>query len=86
MREIGKYLQIDNVEELLENPVREAVATIVQAAQEGLLANGQQAALVLAQVLNVLAPPGSQEAKAIGGRMPEAQGEADIARQMGRMM
>jgi len=85
-KEIAKYLQIDNIEELLDNPVEDAVRTIVQAAQEGLLANSKQAAVVLGQVLNILAPPGSDISRAVGGNLPQAKTEQDIARQMGGMM
>ena len=81
-KEIAKYLEIDNIEELLENPVHDALTIIMQAANEGLLANSKQAAVVLAQVTKVLAPPGSQTAKAIGGRTPQATDERGITRQM----
>jgi len=81
-QEIAKYLQIDNAEEMVDNPVQQAVAVIAQAAQEGLLANGQQAALVLAEVLNVLAPAGSDTAARAGRGLSVATDERDVAQQM----
>lgn len=84
VREIAKYLEVDNIDELLDNPVQDAVSMIAQAANEGLLANSKQAAVVLAQVLNILAPPGSKTAKSIGGVTPQATDERGIARQMAR--
>ena len=83
VKEIAKFLEISNADTLLENPAEDAVRMIVQASQEGLLASGEQAAIVLSKVLDVLAPMGSAMSKAIGGAMPQAQDNRDIARQMG---
>jgi len=80
--EIAKYLEIDNADEMLDNPAMDAVRMIVQAAQEGLLENGQQAALVLSGVLNQLAPPGSPNAQAVGSQLP-AEDSRGVAKQIG---
>ena len=93
VKEIAKYLEIDNVDEMLRNPAMDAVRLVVQASQEGLLANSQQAALILSKVVEILAPPGSGIAKQIQGSMPQGVGNApmaednqDIAEQMGQGM
>lgn len=98
-REIAKYLEIENLDELLDNPVEDAVGMVVQASQEGLLANSQQAALVLSKVLEILAPPGSRIAQKIGkmqapgrtggamrGPIPMAQDNRGVVRQMAGQM
>ena len=90
VKEIGKYLEIDNMDEMLANPAMQAMQLIVQAANEGLLQNSQQAALILSKVTEILAPPGSGVAKAISGSMPQsgnlpmAQDNTDIAAQIGQ--
>ena len=84
VKEIAKYLEIDNVDDMLANPAMDAIKLIVQASQEGLLANSQQAALILSKVVEILAPPGSGIAKSISGSLPQAEDNEDIARQMGQ--
>ena len=80
VREIAKFLQIDNIDELLDNPAQDALQVIMQAAQEGLLNNPRQATLVLSEVLNQLAPPGSPQAKRAAEQAP-ARDERDVAAQ-----
>src|SRR3990167_2710452 len=82
VKEIAKYLEIDNVDEFLANPAMDAMKLIMQTSQEGLLQNSQQAALVLSKVVEILAPPGSQIAKRAGGSQPMAEDNRDIVRQI----
>jgi len=84
VRQIGTALGLDNAEDFIENRADEAVGVIVQAAQEGLLENGQQAALVLKAVLDKLAPPpqGSQ----MPGLVPAGTTAEDLARQTGAVL
>ena len=82
VKEIARYLELTDVDKYVQNPAEDAVKLVVQAAQEGLLANSQQAALVLSKVLEILAPPGSGISKAISGSLPQAQDNQDIAMQM----
>ena len=95
VKEIAKYLEIDNIDSMLANPAMQAVQLVVQASNEGLLANSQQASLILSKVIEILAPPGSGIAKAMQGSMPQggqggqqnpAQDNQDIAAQMGQEM
>jgi len=81
VKEIARYLELSDVDKYVQNPAEDAVKMVVQAANEGLLANSQQAALVLSKVLEILAPPGSEINKSIAGSMPMAQDNMDIARQ-----
>ena len=81
VKEIARYLELSDVDKYVQNPAEDAVKMVVQAANEGLLANSQQAALVLSKVLEILAPPGSGINKSIAGSMPMAQDNMDIARQ-----
>lgn len=83
VQEIGKALGIDNTEDYVDDPAQKAVQLIAQAAQEGLLQNPQQAALVLKEVFNVLAPP--PQGSAMPGQVPQATNEMDIARQEGQL-
>ena len=90
VKEIGKYLEIDNMSEMLANPAMDAVKLVVQAQNEGLLANSQQAALILSKVVEILAPPGSGISKAMQGQVQSApqgnpaQDNTDVAAQMGQ--
>ncbi len=95
VKEIAKFLQIDNFEQLMDDKAKQALLMIVQAAKEGLLENSKQASAVLGGVLNVLAPKGSPEAAAISattgtGKSSKAgnpaQDERGIAAQMGQGM
>lgn len=81
VKEIARYLELTDVDKYVQNPAEDAVKLVVQAANEGLLANSQQAALILSKVLEILAPPGSGINKSIQGSMPMAQNNMDIARQ-----
>jgi len=82
VREIGKFLEIDNMDELLKDPCKQALRLITQAADEGLLSNARQAAAVLAKVVDIIAPRGSDNAQIAGtGRQP-AQNEQGIAQQV----
>ncbi len=82
VRQIGQALGLDNSEDYIRNPIQEVIQMIVQAAQEGLLQNGQQAALVLKAVLDKLAPP--PQGGTIPGPLPRATNEIDLARQGGQ--
>lgn len=84
VKEIAKFLEIGNIQNMLANPAEDAIKLIIQAANEGLLQNSQQAALILSKVTEILAPPGSGIAKSISGPTPMAQDNQDIAAQMGR--
>ena len=91
--EIAKYLEIQNADEMFDNPAEKAVMMVAQAAAEGLLANSKQAALVLSQVLNILAPPGSPIAQKMASSMQKEGGggpqlgnvenNADVAQETG---
>jgi hypothetical protein len=83
--DIARYLEISDPERYSKNPAKEALATIVQAANEGLLQSPQQAALVLSEVMNKLAPApaGTPGVGSIPGSMPENGNEEDMARRMG---
>lgn len=78
---IGKALGIEEAGDYIRDPKQMVVQMIVQAAQEGLLENGQQAALILKQVLDILAPAPTQGSQ---GQLPKAQNEMDVARQAGQ--
>lgn len=85
VREVAKFLDIGNLDEILANPAENAVMTIVQASQQGLLANSKQAALVLSAVLGQLAPQGSPIAQKLkGSQQKPARDEQDLARQQGQ--
>lgn len=87
VKDIAKYLEIGDPERYSKNPAQDALAVIVQAAQEGLLQNEKQAALILSQVLNVLSPPpAGAMGGAVPGNMPMAQNEEGVARQAGQAM
>jgi hypothetical protein len=83
VRQIGQALGLDNAEDYIANPAQEALQIIVQASQEGLLQNGEQAALVLKAVLDKLAPP--PKGGAIPGPLPGATNAEDVARQTGQI-
>lgn len=84
VRQIGQALGIDSAQDYIKNPAQEALAIIVQAGQEGLLENGEQAALVLKAVLDKLAPP--PQGSSMPGPLPGATNEMDLARQQGGIM
>jgi hypothetical protein len=86
VKDIAKYLELSDVDKYVQNPAEDAVKLVLQAANEGLLQNSQQAALILSKVVEILAPPGSGLARTISGPMPQAQDNQDVAAQMGAMM
>lgn len=83
VRVIGKSLGIEDAGDYIANPKQEVIAMIVQAAQEGLLENGQQAALILKAVLDKLAP--APQGGSIPGPLPGAVNQEGLARQTGQM-
>lgn len=77
-KKILDALEVEGVE--IEDKASKVVQMIAQAAQEGLLENGQQAATLLNQVLNILAPA-PQGAPQGGGNQPMPTNDTDIAEQ-----
>jgi hypothetical protein len=87
VKEIAKYLELSDVDKYVQNPAEDAVKMVVQAANEGLLANSQQAALILSKVVEILAPPGSPINQAMGksmGNSPMPADSEDMAAQIGQ--
>lgn len=81
---IGKTLGIEDAGDYISDPKKQVIQMIMQAAQEGLLENGEQAALLLKAVLDILAPP-PVNAAGTQGQLPQATNEIDVARQTGQV-
>ena len=62
VRRIAEALELEDVEELITDPGRNALQFILQAAQKGQLKNPDNIPKVLNQVMELLAPPGSNNA------------------------
>jgi len=86
VKEIAKYLEIQNANEMFDNPAERALQMIIQAHNEGLLANSKQAALILGEVVNILAPQGSETATRMGKQITPPTNEAGVGSQMGQEM
>src|SRR3990167_905949 len=83
VKEIGKALGLDNPEDYIDDPTQKVVQLIAQASQEGLLKTKEQLAVVMNQILTILAPP--PEGSAFQGQPPQATNEEALARQVGAM-
>ena len=63
LAKIGEALELDDVDEMLRNPCRDALKFILQAKAQGQMEKPEQVSLVLGQLLEIIAPPGSDNRK-----------------------
>ncbi len=60
---IGEALELEDVEELVRDPARAVLKFILKAQAEGQMQNPEQTALMVGEILRIIAPPGSENQK-----------------------